>query len=152
MGPRLANARDYPIVPVVPPALARYCAGMKLAPMAVLLLAVSPAALAQAPAQTQTQVTGSDEEVYAMLIAALENCEAAVPAGKADYAKVRRSFNQIVQKNPNLAKVPNSPTLKATLAEARTAVDSYITRNGKEVVCDQLKEGVFGPIKIPVGP
>jgi len=85
-----------------------------------------------------------------MYAAALDNCEAT--GGKADYVKVRRSLGQIMQKNPKLAAVLKSPTLKDTLAEARRAVDSYISRNGRQVVCDELKLGRFGPMAIPVGP
>ena len=125
---------------------------MKFTLVAAVLFALSPALFAQTQPQPQPQaVSGSDEEVYAMFVAALEKCDAAAPEGKADYAKVRTTLGQLMRKNPKLAVVLKSPTLKDTLAEARRAVDGYIARNGKQVVCDELKQGIFGPIAIPLG-
>lgn len=117
---------------------------MKIAAAAVLLLAFSPAGRAE--------LQGSDEQFYAVLVAALEKCESAFPEGKADYAKVRSSLDRLAQTQPKLSAVLKSPTLAATLVEARAEMEKYLAGTDKKAVCTALKQGQFGQMGIPLEP
>jgi hypothetical protein len=110
--------------------------------MAVALLLSVPAAHAE--------LKGSDEEFYAVFVAALESCERTFPDAKADYDKVRSSLQRLAQTNPKLSAALKSPTLAATLAQARAEIDGFLAQADRKVICAELKQGRFGQMEIPV--
>jgi hypothetical protein len=98
------------------------------------------------------ELKDSDEQFYAVFVAALDRCEVALPEAKEDYAKVRYSLDRLAQRNPKLSAALKSPTLESTLAEARIEMDKYLAQTNKKAVCTQLRQGQFGQMGIPLEP
>ena len=95
---------------------------------------------------------GSDEQFYAIFVAALDKCEAALPEAKEDHAKVRSSLDRLAERYPKLSAARKNPTLDSTLAKARIEMDKYLAATDAQVVCTQLRRGQFEQMGIPLEP
>src|SRR5262245_28985576 len=105
------------------------------------------AALLLSSSLSLAQVMGSDEQYYALFVTALDRCEAAYPDARAEYGRVRASLARLAERHPELAAAVRSPTLEATLAEARVEMDRFLAKADRNRVCQQLRQGRFGQME-----